>query len=110
MPNEIDYVDASIGGDSRVRARFVVDGPVVTTFLVQLEALDKDEWKAVQRYDDSHGTPHRDYLDRRGREYKKEWLDVDRNTALTMALHDFKTNGRRYVAEFLGGERNGQGS
>lgn len=38
---------------------------------------------------------------------KKEWLDVDRNTALTVAIHDFKANGRRYVAEFLEGESNG---
>ncbi len=107
MSNETAYVFDITLGLSQVRVRFSIDGGVVGAFMVQLEAFHKGEWKPVQRYDDYHGKPHRDYLDLNGREYRKEWLDVDRNTALTMAIDDFKANGRRYVAEFLDGEVNG---
>lgn len=93
MPKETDYEFDLIVGLSRVRIRFSTDGVTVAAFLAQLEALDDNEWKPVQRYDDYHGQPHRDYLDRWGCEYKKVWLDIDRNTALTMAIQDFRENG-----------------
>lgn len=70
-------------------------------FMTQIELLSLEEWKPVRRCNDHHGGPHTDCLDRWGREYRKEWLDLDRNTALTMAIQDFKANWRVYLAEFL---------
>ena len=107
MPNETAYVEDIYFGRGRVRVRFSSDGPDVTAFLVQLEALDGDTWKAVRRYDDRHGAPHLDYLDRTGREYRKEWLELNRNGALTVAIRDFMVNGERYIEEFLEGGING---
>lgn len=101
MPNETEFVIGVEADDARIRVRFVTNGALVVSFMVQLETLYGVEWKPVRRCDDYHGRPHMDALDRRGREYRKEWLDVDRNTALTMSIQDFKTNWRRYLAEFL---------
>ncbi len=101
MPNDVDYVLVLNTGLARVRIRFSTDGAAVVEFMVQLEAFYKSEWKPVRRYDDYHGSPHLDFLDRWGREYNKVWLDIDRNEALTRAIQDFKLNGERYVAEFL---------
>ena len=108
MPNETEYVKVLYFGRARVRVRFSSDGPEVISFVVQLEALDDDEWKPIRRYDDHHGWPHRDSLDRAGRQYRKEWLDVDSNEALTIAIRDLSTNGERYVNEFLEGDVDGQ--
>lgn len=105
VPNEVDYVIEFNAG--LVRVRFTTDGALVTTFIVQLEVFHKEEWKPVRRYDDYHGSPHLDFLDRWGRESHKEWLDVDRNMALNMAIQDFKEDWRRYVADFLKGELHG---
>ena len=101
VPNEIEYVDDLVMGSVRVRVRFSTDGSSVVSFMVQLETIHGHEWKPVQRYDDYHGRPHRDFLDRWGHEYRKEWLDVDRKTALTMAIQDFKDHWKLYVAAFL---------
>ncbi len=81
--------------------RFATDGKTVNSLLVQLEAFLDSEWNAVRRYDDAHGQPHLDVLDQRGREYRKVWLDDDRNTVLTLAIRDFHDNWRVYLAEFL---------
>lgn len=104
MPSEAEYVIGVEADDARIRVRFSTNGAVVVSFMVQLETLYDAEWKPVRRCDDYHGRPHLDLLDRWGREYRKEWLDVDRNTALTTSIQDFKTNWRLYLAEFLRGD------
>lgn len=101
MPNETDYLERLPAEHVRLRIRFETDGGKVVSFLVQLETLDHDEWKAVRRYDDHHGRPHLDVLDRWGRERQKIWLEVDRSRAMTEAIRDFKTNWPVYVSEFF---------
>jgi hypothetical protein len=103
VPQDTEYEFELAPGRVRVRIRFSTEGPRVISFMAQLEALDQETWKPVRRYDDHHGRPHLDFLDRMGREYNKTWLDVDRSIALNMAIRDFRTNGRRYVVEFLEG-------
>lgn len=85
-----------------MRVRFSTNGTIVSSFLVQLEAIHDGEWKAVRRYD-AHGQPHLDFLDQRGREYRKVWLDDNTDTVLTFAIHDFLTYWELYVSEFLEG-------
>jgi hypothetical protein len=110
VPNETGFIIALDAEMARIRVRFSSDRAFVIVFLVQLEAVHDREWKPVRRFDDYHGRPHLDILDRWGREYHKEWLDIDRNTALTIAIRDFKLNWEAYVAEFLEGEAHAQDS
>lgn len=104
MPNEVEYILEYDSNLARVRVCYATDKAAVMLFMVQLETLHNGEWKPVRRYDDYHGRPHLDILDRWGHEYRKVWLDVDRNTALTAAIQDFKLNWEDYVAEWLEGE------
>ena len=101
MANTVAYVQELPGGAARVRGFFSKDRDTVTTFAFQLEAWDEGVWKPVRRYDDAHGHPHLDLMDRSGSEYKKEWLHCSRNEALTLAQTDFRENWEQYVAEFL---------
>lgn len=64
------------------------------------------EWRAVTRYDTSHGEAHQDTQDRRGRQVGKRWLgDVDLKRALAEAEADLRANWRLYVARFARDER-----
>lgn len=72
-----------------------------TGFSVQLEVMQDGIWKPVRRGDDHHGRPHIDYYNSKGEQVHKEWLDCDRNEALTRLRSDFKENWERYAAEFL---------
>lgn len=101
MTNPVDYVRELPGGMARVRASFDKVGNEVTRLMVQLEAWDEGTWKPVRRYDDAHGDPHLDLMDRAGNEYKKEWLRCSRNEALTRAQTDIRNNWEQYVSEFL---------
>lgn len=101
MANPVEYVQELPGGTARVRRFFIKDRNTVTTLTLQLEAWDEGSWKPVRRYDDAHGHPHLDLMDRSGNEYKKEWLHCSRNEALTLAQTDFRENWEQYVAAFL---------
>ncbi|MBU1183159.1 MAG: hypothetical protein KKF00_13545 [Proteobacteria bacterium] len=75
----------------------------VIGFVVQLEVLVDDQWKAVIRYDSAHGFAHIDiyYLD--GRKVKKE-LHLKLGEALTLADEDIKENWKTYQKAFLEGK------
>ncbi len=76
----------------RVRMR-VVRGRVVR-FTVQYEAVVGEETYPVVRYDNAHGVPHRDTLDRADRVVAKDWL-VDKTFA------DIDANWPTYRDAFL---------
>lgn len=103
MPREQRYIIPIAYGVSQVRVRIESQGKAVTSFTSQLEALDNGEWKPVRRYDNAHGQPHVDTLDRRGRQIDKQWLTCSSNEALTLARADFFENWERYVYQFLAG-------
>jgi hypothetical protein len=108
VPNESGFIIELEAEVARIRVSFYSDRSAVIEFMVQLETVHDRQWKPVRRCDDYHGRPHLDILDRWGRETHKQWLDVDRNTALTMAIQDFKMSWEAYVAEFLEGDSHGQ--
>lgn len=102
MPREQRYVIPIAHEVSQVRVRILSEGKTVLRFVSQLEALHNGEWKPVRRYDDTHGQPHIDTLDRWGHQRDKRWLTCTSNVALTLARIDFIENWERYVSEFLG--------
>lgn len=99
MPKESDFV-LFLDPNTPLRIRFRQDRNVVLEFLVQLEAMSDSEWRAVVRYDSAHGRPHRDILDRRGREVSKQWLPGSFNDVLTLGIKDLRQDWRRYVNAF----------
>jgi hypothetical protein len=104
VPDEREYVYEFEDG-VRLRGRFLRDHGQILEFLIQLEAAIGDVWMPVVRYDSAHGRPHRDRLDRWGREVEKHWLPGNNNDALTGGTADIKQNWKRYVAQFMEDKR-----
>lgn len=78
------------------RVRFDVERGGVLHFLVQLEWLIEDEWRAVVRYDTAHGFAHRDIMHPAGDTEKTEMAVRDHNEALTFAIGDLSENWETY--------------
>ena len=74
---EIEY-ERQLDVNAKIRAEYKSRKGQITSFIIQLEVLFKDEWKPVVRYDTAHGFAHRDLYNRRGRVTKTE---------LNMPLH-----------------------
>ena len=97
---EIGY-ERPLDVDTKIRAEYKSRKGQITSFIIQLEVLFKDEWKPVVRYDTAHGFAHRDLYTRRGRVTKTE-LNMPFNNALTYALNDIRDNWELYRKNFLG--------
>ena len=76
----------------------------MTTFTIQYETTDGENRLPVVRYDDAHGFPHRDLLDRHGRIIAKAPL-VGAPTpkeALHIGERDILANWQHYRQRFFG--------
>jgi hypothetical protein len=94
-------------GREWVRVRIWLERGQVVRFTVQYETTGPnlaDDPLPVVRYDTAHGLPHRDRLDRRGREIGKDFLSsaLELWEALNYAERDVRQNWPRYRQEFFG--------
>ena len=106
MP-EIDFeqpLDATL--EEWLRMRFTTVGGRVVTYTVQYETTVGGKRAPVVRFDNAHGFPHRDRLDRLGRVIEKRIIPGNPapGEALTQGQLDIRTNWRRYRAAFFGEE------
>lgn len=84
-----------------IYVRLITEGHRKVAWTVQLETFDEGKWKPVVRYDTADGWPHRDTLDRRGREVRKEWLTSDDlDATFGASLADVRANWEAYIAAF----------
>lgn len=68
----------------------------IIRFVVQYEALIKNRWRAIVRYDTSHGFSHKDIIHFKGEEDKQPLHFQDFNMAFTFAIQDLKTSWKWY--------------
>lgn len=101
MPRERRYERMLGGGKAWIRVEIHTEGHTVTRYIAQLEAWDQGRWKPVRRYDNAHGQPHLDVLDRQGRQIDKQWLHYPSNEALTQAIADIRAHWEQYLKEFM---------
>ena len=104
MPDEtfIFGVELDDPLEPRLRVRLVTDRGRVNGFSVQLEILLESRHLAVVRYDGSHGTAHRDLLDREGYNYRKSWLHgMPFGQAVNYGIKDLRSNWRDYADDFM---------
>ncbi len=99
VPKESDFI-LFLAPDTQLRIRFRHDRSVIYEFLVQLETELDGEWRPVVRYDSAQGQPHRDTIDKLGREVNKQWISGSFNDVLTSGMKDIRHNWRRYVRAF----------
>lgn len=88
--------------DVRERRTFEKRRGKIVSFRVQLEVCVDNEWKAVKRWDTSHGFVDCDTYNLKG-EKKKLILNVSLEEGLVLAQKDFNEHWRRYRDSFLQG-------
>ena len=88
-------------GLDRLRMRLITKSGKVTYAVVQYETFVQDKWRAVVRYDNSHGYPHRDVLHPNGEEDKFPLRFADLNTFVLYAEQDLKDRWQWYKERFL---------
>ena len=86
-----------------IRVAFDLDRGRAIDFTVQFETWLDRRWRPVVRYEVAHGRPHRDVLDRAGRQVSKDWLppEVDLQNAMEEAVADIKRNWATYLRASL---------
>ncbi|MCX8104236.1 MAG: hypothetical protein N3E42_07475 [Candidatus Bipolaricaulota bacterium] len=89
----------SVAVDSEILVRYTVERGRVVEFMVELVVRGKP----VIRYDGAHGFARIDRYNLAGRQ-RKERLNVDFNTALTVGELDIKQHWATYRERFLKGE------
>jgi hypothetical protein len=100
LGDERDFTEP-LAENVRLRARFRTDRRMVVEFVVQLEVYLNGEWRAVIRYDNAHGKPHLDILDRWGRQKHKHWIVGSNNQILTEGMNDIRLHWVQYVSRFV---------
>lgn len=87
-----------------IRYRFTTERGQVATFTIQYETPVGEETMPVVRYDNAHGYPHRDQIDRRGRIIEKSPLPgaPTPREALQSGECDILENWQRYRRRFFG--------
>lgn len=84
-------------GLDRLRVHFHTKaGEVETITIIQYEAYIGGKWRAIVRFDETHGFFHRDVLSPSGEQEKIIEPEMDKGKALTEAISNIKHNWRSY--------------
>ena len=65
-------------------------------FVVQYEVFIENKWRAIIRYDTSHGFAHKDIIHYNGEKEKQPLYFPDLNIAFTFAIQELKISWRWY--------------
>ena len=93
------YIVNLTKGD-RIRIKFHTTKNKVTSFVVNYEALAKNRWREIVRYDTFHGFVHQDILHYRKKSDKIKLDITDLNQAMNYAIQDIKARWRNYREKF----------
>lgn len=86
--------------EDRIRVTALKKKDKILKFVVQYEALIVGEWRAIVRYDTSHGFAHKDIIHYNGKVDKQPLYIHDFNMAFTFAVQDLKVGWKWYRASF----------
>ena len=96
MPEKFWIQDFETGLD-RVRVNFITEhGQVKTIIVIQYEAHIDGKWRAIVRFDETHGFFHRDVMSPTGRQQKIPMIRSDKSLALNEAIAEIKQFWRAY--------------
>jgi len=99
--SERRWTEDLLGGCVRLRCAFQRRGKQLLRFTVQLEALQRNAWHAIVRYDNAHGFCHRDTIHADGTQEKTGMFVGDLNTTFTYAIEDLKAHWSAHYARYL---------
>ncbi len=86
--------------EDRLRVRALKEKGRITQFVVQYEALIRDDWRVIVRDDTAHRFAHKDLLHSSGRIDKQPLFHMDFNMALTFSIQDLKVSWQWYRAGY----------
>jgi hypothetical protein len=86
----------STDAEDRLRIRIRTDKGKVVSIVVQYEAMIRDAWREIVRYDCEHGYFHRDVIYPSGRKEKQPIAIENLNDALQYAEQDLKDRWNWY--------------
>jgi len=100
--NKVEFV-IELGSlrTDRLRFRFFKDKGRIIDLVVQYEIHFEERWRAVVRYDCSHGFFHRDIISPDGSKEKKVIEVPDLTYALLFARQDIEDRWEWYKERFL---------
>ena len=87
-------------GIYRLRFKIVTRKGYIIDFLIQLEMFIVEEWKAIVRYDNSHGFPHRDVISPDKTIEKKELRLPTLEQAVEFAEQDLTDRFEWYIEKY----------
>ncbi len=83
-------------GEDRLRVTALKQKGQILKFVVQYEAKIENKWRAIVRYDTSHGFTHKDIIHYNGEKEKQPLYFLDQNMAFTFAIQDLKISWKWY--------------
>lgn len=95
--------------EDRIRVTALKKKDKIQKFVVQYEALIHEEWRAIVRFDTSHGFAHKDILHYDGTVDKQPLYFHNFNMGFTFAIQDLKTSWRWYKIGYEREIRNEKG-
>lgn len=101
-------IKIQLDNDSRIIVVFQREKTEIINFVVVLETKlqsagnDKNEWTQVLRFDNAHGYPHMDKLNKEGNKIEVIKFDYLTNKeALSIAIDLIKNNYKEFISAFL---------
>ncbi|MEA3361622.1 MAG: hypothetical protein U9R17_19735 [Thermodesulfobacteriota bacterium] len=95
--NEIKFLySLSEELEDRLRVSAVKRKGEILKFVVQYEALFKNHWNPIVRYDTFHGFAHKDIIHYNGEKEKQPLYFPDFNIAFTYAMQDLRITWKWY--------------
>ena len=85
----------------RIRVKFSKEKGEIIDLIIQYEALIREKWHTIVRYDCEHGFFHRDRLTPKGEKEKKVIEMPDLNTAFAYARQDIEDRWEWYKEQYL---------
>lgn len=82
--------------EDRLRVSALRQKGEVVRFVVKYETLINGKWRAIVRYDNSHGFAHKDIIHSNGGVDKQPIHFQDINMAFTFAIQDLKNGWKWY--------------
>ena len=99
MPKKYFVIELDI--DVEIRIMIETANGVVVNYVVKLLIIQNNKHFEVIRFDNAHGCPHKDLLDKHGNIVRKTWYDFfDNQQGLDMAIKDIKDNYELYIERF----------
>lgn len=109
--NEIRFFfTLSEDGEDRIRVTALKEKGRILRFVAQYEAMFKNKWFPIVRYDTSHGFAHKDIIHPSGLKEKQPLYFPTLDAAFTFSIQDLKITWRWYRTAYEKELKNEEGN